>query len=274
MMTSQKGPVLALAVVALGFVGCGRSLDAGRVDAGGSSGGRNTGGNTGGGGGGTAGDNTGGNTGGVAGNNTGGIAGGNTGGIAGGNTGGIAGGNTGGIAGGTTGGNPGGTGACQGTLGAPTPGEVPTDHRAAATACSPTTIYAPPDGGPPACATDADCAGGTQFQHCLHGVCSVDNCLSDSDCTNAVCACFSGGPTGTVFRNVCVSGNCRTDADCGSDGYCSPSRGYCGAYQGYYCHGPSDTCINAKTDCGTCSASCLYAPTVGAFVCGAPTCAG
>ncbi len=184
-----------------------------------------------------------------------------------------------GDAGGNAGGNT-GSDACPGKPGVSTLGEVPDEHRAPAIACSPTTAIAPPDAGLAACTTDADCVGDggphTFFAYCLHGFCSLDQCLSDSDCTNAVCGCGAdhGSPVGSVRNNVCVSGNCRTDADCGSGGYCSPTHGYCGLYESFYCHGPSDTCVKATTDCGSCGYSCVYAPTVGAFTCGSPICAG
>jgi hypothetical protein len=172
--------------------------------------------------------------------------------------------------------------ACPGTPGASTLGEVPQAHRAAATACAPTSDAPPPDGGLAACSTDADCvgdAGWTPFSYCLHGVCSEDQCLSDADCTNGVCSCATdhGFPAGAVRNNYCLPSNCHTDADCGS-GYCSPSPGYCGTVSGFYCHGPADTCVDPIKDCGGCgslySFSCLYAPTVGAFVCGQSFCSG
>jgi hypothetical protein len=48
----------------------------------------------------------------------------------------------------------------------------------------------------------------------------------------------------------CVSGNCHIDANCGPGGYCSPSYGTqgCGGLAGYYCHTPTDQCID-DTDC-------------------------
>jgi len=74
---------------------------------------------------------------------------------------------------------------------------------------------------------------------------------------------------------VCVPSNCQVDSDCGPQGYCSPSvGGYCGAFDGYYCHTNGDTCVNAATDCGDCASACVYAPTVGHFVCGGDECTG
>jgi hypothetical protein len=231
------GSVVVAAVVGFGGCGGGRSLDPGPADAGGD----------GGGGGGDAYPNTGGNAGGDAGGDAGIDAGGD---------------------------------ACPGTPGVSTKGEVPTEHRATAKTCDPSTAPPGPDGGLAACTTDADCAGDAgaynAFSHCLHGLCSFDQCLTDSDCPNAVCGCAADYYGGNVafHPNVCVTGNCRTDADCGAGGACSPSRGRCGTYEGFYCHGAADSCVNATTDCGSCGYACVYAPTAGAFVCGGAICNG
>jgi hypothetical protein len=190
-----------------------------------------------------------------------------------------AGGGHGGAAGtgGTTG--TGGTGGCAPAR-VSSSSAVPPEHRATAKTCSPSN--APPsDGGTISCATDADCTpdGGLPWGYntCLHGVCSFDQCLTDADCGSGVCGCSSDyyGGNAAYHPNVCVSGNCRVDADCGgAGGYCSPSRGYCGAFQGFYCHGPSDSCVDSTSDCAACGNACVYAPTVGAFVCGMAICAG
>jgi hypothetical protein len=170
--------------------------------------------------------------------------------------------------------------SCAGTRVSP-PGTVPAEHRAVATACSPSN--APPlDGGAMSCTTNADCSpdgsAAWNYNTCLHGVCSFDLCLTDADCGSSyVCACSSDyyGGNAAYHPNICVPSNCRVDADCGAGGYCSPSRGYCGTFQGFYCHGPSDTCVDATADCAACGISaCVYAPTVGAFVCGSSICAG
>jgi len=69
------------------------------------------------------------------------------------------------------------------------------------------------------------------------------------------------------------------DADCGAGGWCSPTYDFsCGSFFGfigYYCHTPSDTCLD-DSDCGTGSppASCRYNPTVGAWACATGQCAG
>jgi hypothetical protein len=137
-----------------------------------------------------------------------------------------------------------------------------------------------PDGGATSCASNADCGGdaGSQFPSCLSGQCSFDACLTDSDCpSHHVCACSSDyyGGNGEYHANVCVPSNCQVDSDCGAGGYCSPSvGGYCGAFDGYYCHVNGDTCVNAADDCGKCGDACVYAPTVGHFVCGGNECTG
>jgi hypothetical protein len=182
----------------------------------------------------------------------------------------------------------GGDVACPGTTGAAGQGETPTEHRAVAAACTPSTrTPPPPDGGLTTCTSNADCMadGGTPFTApfttCLHGVCSFDQCLTDADCPNGgVCGCASDyyGGNAAYHPNVCVPANCHTDADCGAGGFCSPSRTYCGSYTGFYCHGPQDTCVNPTVDCagcpGTTGNACVYAPTVGAFVCGQNICGG
>jgi hypothetical protein len=157
--------------------------------------------------------------------------------------------------------------------------EVPSEHRATAAACDPTAL-AYEAGTPMSCATDTDClADGSispPFTHCVRGLCSYDECLSDADCAGtAVCACaatFYGGIGG--HGNVCVPGNCRVDADCGSGGYCSPSRGYCGGYQGFYCHTSKDSCRDETKDCNGCGNDCVYMPTTGVFLCATNICAG
>jgi hypothetical protein len=227
---------------------------------------------------------TGPDAGGLGGGAAGSFGGGGVGSFGGGGAGGLGGGGAGGLGVGGDAGGLGyagaGGGICPGTGGARTQGGVPTEHRAIAVACNPGKAPPPPDGGLPACTTDADCAvdGGAYnyFSRCLHGLCSFDQCLTDSDCPNGVCGCSADyyGGNALYHPNLCVSSNCRTDADCGAGGYCSPSRGYCGAYQGFYCHGAADTCVDPTTDCSGCGNSCVYAPTVGAFVCGSAVCAG
>jgi hypothetical protein len=182
----------------------------------------------------------------------------------------------------TGGSGPFGTGGGPAACLKPAAGEVPSEHRVSATACSPTQNQPPPsDGGVASCATSADCgtdASYTFYSTCLHGQCSFDACLTDADCgPNSVCACSTDyyGGNGAYHPNVCVPANCHADSDCGVGGYCSPSRGYCGSFQGFYCHTPSDTCINATSDCQSCGENaCIYSPAVGAFTCGTSICAG
>lgn len=186
-------------------------------------------------------------------------------------------------AGGGAGDGPGGTTGTGGCIAArlSPAGTVPPEHRASSTMCS--ASKAPPlDGGPMSCTSTIDCVGdgglvSYGYDTCLHGVCSFDQCLTDADCgAGGVCACSTDyyGGNAAYHANICVTGNCRVDADCGAGGYCSPSRGYCGTVQGFYCHGPSDSCVDPKVDCALCGNACLYAPTANAFVCGAAICAG
>lgn len=156
-----------------------------------------------------------------------------------------------------------------------TPSEVPTQHRAVATAC-PASIYVfGSDPSQISCTTNLDCAGdaGTSSLVCLHGHCSRDQCLTDADCAaNEACACARS----TASWNVCVATGCHVDSDCGATGYCSPSWGPCGSAEGYHCHTPNDSCVDATKDCqcGTGIPNCTYTPTAGTFVCSHQTCAG
>jgi hypothetical protein len=168
-----------------------------------------------------------------------------------------------------------------GRQGAGATNEVPHEHRAVATACNPSSQPPVPDGGAPACTTDSDCAtdgGFTFYNTCVHGVCAFDQCLTDADCPSGVCACSSNyyGGNALYHPNLCVPSNCHVDSDCGAGGYCSPSRGYCGVFEGFYCHQPADTCVDPTADCASCSGTnaCVYTPEVGRFVCGLAICAG
>lgn len=159
---------------------------------------------------------------------------------------------------------------------------IPAEHRATAKECAPSSVALVTDAGGGACLTDSDCASasGTLFTHCLRGQCSFDACLVDADCANGgICGCSSDyyGGNVAIHPNVCVPGNCRVDSDCGVDGACSPSRGRCGSFEGFYCHGVADTCVDPKLDCQGCdppASSCIYAPTVGHFMCGGIACGG
>jgi hypothetical protein len=155
-------------------------------------------------------------------------------------------------------------------------GRVPSEHRAQATACQPTMNRLPPGGGQ-TCSSDSDCASDAAiglFTHCLRGRCSFDECLSDADCTknNGVCGCSTDyyGGNGAFHPNICAPANCHVDGDCGAGGYCTPNRGRCGVFEGFYCHRPTDACYDAS-ECPAPTGTvpgCLYTPTVGAFVCG------
>ncbi|HEY4393032.1 MAG TPA: hypothetical protein VGP64_03170 [Polyangia bacterium] len=158
-------------------------------------------------------------------------------------------------------------------------GEIPSEHRATAPACKASNQPPAPDGGVPSCTADADCAANTSslYRYCVHGACSFDQCLTDTDCgSTGVCACSSDyyGGNAAFHPNFCVTANCRLDSDCGPGGYCSPSRGYCGTFQGFYCHTAADTCIDATADCAGCGNACVYSPAVAAFTCGSSICAG
>ena len=140
----------------------------------------------------------------------------------------------------------------------------------------------------------------------MNGQCSNDACLTDGDCgPNALCVCNgamifrlppSGADGGTAsvaypaggaagapgngpykpyFVGWCSPASCRVDSDCGAGGYCSPSFSACGSLQGYHCHGPSDSCVDATKDCAGCGrSSCTYSTTAGAFTCNSAACLG
>jgi hypothetical protein len=172
---------------------------------------------------------------------------------------------------------PNGDAAGDACLGAPGSGgpRVPSEHRAQATACNPTPGQFPPDAGGPSCSTDADCV--PPLIRCLRGSCSYEHCLTDGDCPSQhVCGCSSDYYGGNApHLNICVPADCHVDADCAAGGYCSPSRGPCGVFEGFYCHKPTDPCVNATTDCASCGGfACVYAPAVGLFVCGGSVCSG
>ena len=279
-MLERRGPLVGLAMVAIGIFGCGSTTIGPQKGTGGRPGTTGAGGAPGSGG--TSG------TGGVRG--SGGVAG--AGGLFG--TGGVSG--TGGV----------GTGGTGGGLVCTPPalGEVPSEHRPSAVVCSPNTAPAPA-GGFPSCATNADCTV-LGYGSCMNGRCSNDACLSDGDCgPNALCVCNgaeivrlppSGADGGTAsvaypaggaagapgngsgnvyFVGWCLPASCRVDSDCGAGGYCSPSFSPCGSLQGYHCHGASDSCLDATKDCASCGrSSCTYSTTAGAFTCNPAACIG
>jgi hypothetical protein len=135
--------------------------------------------------------------------------------------------------------------------------EVPVNHRADDSQCA----GSPPPGNCPesipmdVCSHDTDCTTGTNGRCVESGggaldcSCTYDTCATDNDCPKGqLCACH-GSPYTESAGNTCMPGNCRVDADCGASGYCSPSEGGgCGSLGGYYCHTPSDQCVN-DSDC-------------------------
>jgi hypothetical protein len=164
------------------------------------------------------------------------------------------------------------TGMCEGTV---TAGEVPSEHRPTATACTRTPNATLPDGGTPgACNTEADCAA--SYLRCAEHQCGYDACLVDGDCApGTVCVCSAGNGGGLRSPgNVCVPATCAVDSDCGAGNVCEPSRGYCGSIQGFYCTSSKDTCVVPAKDCSCGGNTCVYTPTVGHFVCASGVCNG
>jgi hypothetical protein len=162
-------------------------------------------------------------------------------------------------------------------------GEVPSEHRATPQSCAPNAPVPLPSGGVPGCVLSADCTS-HGYGSCTAGLCVSDFCLADGDCQKGyVCAC--GGITTTVSPppgetdaasqayaiNICVPATCRMDSDCGPEGYCSPSYNGCGNLEGYYCHGPADTCADPAKDCCG-SQYCIWSAAAGAFSCAYQTC--
>jgi hypothetical protein len=163
--------------------------------------------------------------------------------------------------------------------GSHTTSSVPLSHRPDDSQC----LAAPAAGTCPAtntvgpCATDGDCADAGPNGRCdvsLHGAvgssancaCTWDACRSDSDCASgSLCVCH--GSNGWIGGNECLPGNCRVDADCGTGGYCSPSESAvsCGAFVGYFCHTPNDTCTN-DIDCAA-DAMCMWSASTGSWAC-------
>jgi Cys-rich repeat protein len=171
------------------------------------------------------------------------------------------------------------SGLCEGTAGRDGAPAVPPEHRAQVVACTRNQgIPLPGDAGVSSCSSNADCQvdGAVGGQTCVQNQCSYDQCLVDADCsTGELCVCSADNGGGDRLElNVCVPAQCHVDSDCGAGQYCSPSRGYCGSVEGYYCHTALDTCVDPTTDCPCGGFACLYTPTVGHFVCGTPTCAG
>jgi hypothetical protein len=149
-----------------------------------------------------------------------------------------------------------------------------------AVAC-PATAVVPPVAST-ACSADSDCAGAAEagmggadagFSRCLLGKCSLDECLTDSDCPSGnACRC-SDQLRGNVVsdNNTCMPAECRVDADCGPGGACSPdTSGRCGSLVGYQCHSAADSCHSDADCCGD-TAQCSYQPELGHWACAAFT---
>jgi hypothetical protein len=172
-------------------------------------------------------------------------------------------------------------GSCEGTAGQNGPPGLPTEHRPTAAACPRTPLMLAPDAGSLSCNSDQDCQGdaGTAELHCAEHLCGYDTCLTDSDCSQisvgTLCVCNANAGDGTRSPgNVCVPAACHVDADCGQGNECTPSRGRCGDVSGFYCTSSQDTCVDPTRDCACGGNSCVYAPTVGHFLCATNTCNG
>jgi hypothetical protein len=112
-------------------------------------------------------------------------------------------------------------------------------------------------GQPLACTTSSDCElddAGLLYQGgCREGVCHLDQCLTDDDCSpGTACSCLGDYGGNGWYKNWCLTADCRADGDCGDGGVCSPSfaHGPCSEVtQGFFCHTPRDTCTT-DADCG------------------------
>jgi hypothetical protein len=128
------------------------------------------------------------------------------------------------------------------------------------------------------CNSDSSCTDGGPSGRCVEsggGIaycgCTYDTCADDAACTKgSTCACH-GSPYTLGQGNTCMPGNCRVDADCGGGGgYCSPAYNVnsCGGLAGYYCHTPTDLCVD-DSDCGTSNGPqvCTYSTTTTRWEC-------
>lgn len=173
-------------------------------------------------------------------------------------------------------------GTTGGTTGTTSSVRVPVEHRSVAAACD--DVRPKGSGGDPSfrgCLVDEDCNEGANGRCNFDrrgSRCSYDTCFSDSDCGTNVCACES--PDVSHIGNKCLIGNCQVDADCGTDGFCSPTFGSCGNYNGdiaYFCHTPEDECID-DSDCsdkdGVGTPYCKFSNEVNHWVCDDSQCVG
>ncbi len=159
-------------------------------------------------------------------------------------------------------------------------GRIPVNHRTGDSPCSmpsPAGQCSAGSGGGQ-CTTDSACTQGMNGRCVPSGpipgcICTYDICQHDTDCgAGSACACHGTAELGT-WGNSCVRGNCRVDADCGPAGYCSPSpaASCVPTVAGYYCHTPSDPCVN-DADCPMDSANpgspaCAYSTSSGTWQC-------
>jgi hypothetical protein len=122
-------------------------------------------------------------------------------------------------------------------------GRVPLNHHPAGTTCplqrpawTPTANCTSDAGGGlcsiDGCFQDSDCTMGANGRCGSFGGpalldCSYDACFQDSDCdAGQPCLCRPSNVSGPAsLPNVCAPiGNCSVDSDCGPSGYCSPSH--------------------------------------------------
>lgn len=171
----------------------------------------------------------------------------------------------------------------------PAPSRTPLVHRPSAVACpttrGPGTCQSTPLGGG-MCKADSECTTGRN-PRCsgnAHDGCNCysDACVVDGDCdAGKLCDCRVAWREGGDPPNRCLPGNCRVDADCGAKGFCSPSFGGCGAYEGvtgWFCHTADDDCTNddecQQLDGGFGPPYCGYRPEIGHWTCAVTQCAG
>jgi hypothetical protein len=104
--------------------------------------------------------------------------------------------------------------------------------------------------------------------------CSYDECFSDDECGDFVCRCREHAAS----ANICLrQGNCGVDADCGRGGFCSPSFGNCGNYNGvigYFCHTPTDGCTDDSDCAGEWEPYCMWNSVAGRWTCSDSHCLG
>jgi hypothetical protein len=158
-------------------------------------------------------------------------------------------------------------------------GRTPEHHREVAEEC--TSERPASNAGEPGapCVADADCTQGANGR-CIFPFtdpapsCSYDECAADADCGGAqVCNCRNPA---RFNANTCFHGNCQLDVDCGAGGFCSPSAvtvfSNCtrtippGSF-GYFCHTPSDECLD-DADCpGPSVTACIFSVEEVRWVC-------